>query len=194
MGVQGTVSVAAQGTEPYQFVLVRRKFATDNPVVGLNGNRVDPCPGRGSQSAITTTPEALADKEHFALAAVWNEPRSRLAGLAEFTERLNREWAIETGLIERLYALDRGVTELLVERGLNDASQLAMTKWKQRVRPPFVTRSFRSTKRKTFRKWRNVSRIGSNLPLKEGWRCGSRRCDGSNYRAPDPPCRWREVP
>ena len=68
-----------------------------------------------------TPPEALADKELYALAAVWKEQRSRLAGLAEFTERLNREWAIETGLIERLYALDRGVTELLIERGLNAA-------------------------------------------------------------------------
>ena len=68
-----------------------------------------------------TPPEALADKELYALAAVWKEQRSRLSGLAEFTERLNREWAIETGLIERLYALDRGVAELLIERGLNAA-------------------------------------------------------------------------
>ena len=67
------------------------------------------------------SPEVLADRELFALAAVWKEQRSRLSGLAEFTERLNREWAIETGLIERLYALDRGVTELLIERGLNAA-------------------------------------------------------------------------
>ena len=68
-----------------------------------------------------TPPEVLADKELYALAAVWKEQHSRLSGLAEFTERLNREWAIETGLIERLYALDRGVTELLIERGLNAA-------------------------------------------------------------------------
>ena len=36
-------------------------------------------------------------------------------------ERLKREWAIETGLIERLYTLDRGVTQLLIERGIDAA-------------------------------------------------------------------------
>ena len=66
-------------------------------------------------------PADLADKELYALSAVWKEQRTRLSGLTEFTERLNREWAIETGLIERLYVLDRGVTELLIERGLNAA-------------------------------------------------------------------------
>lgn len=68
-----------------------------------------------------TTPADMADKELYALSAVWKEQRTGLAGLSEFTERLNREWAIETGLIERLYALDRGVTELIIERGLNAA-------------------------------------------------------------------------
>ena len=36
---------------------------------------------------------------------------------AEFTERLTRRWAIETGIIEGVYELDRGVTETLVEKG-----------------------------------------------------------------------------
>lgn len=35
-----------------------------------------------------------------------------------FMERLNRSWAIETGIIEGLYTLDRGVTETLIERGI----------------------------------------------------------------------------
>ena len=35
-----------------------------------------------------------------------------------FLERLGRSWAIETGIIEGLYTLDRGVTETLIERGL----------------------------------------------------------------------------
>ena len=35
-----------------------------------------------------------------------------------FMERLGRSWAIETGIIEGLYTLDRGVTETLVERGI----------------------------------------------------------------------------
>ena len=66
-------------------------------------------------------PAELADRELHALSAVWQEQRSRLTGLDDFTERLHREWAIETGLIERLYTLDRGVAELLIERGLNAA-------------------------------------------------------------------------
>ena len=36
----------------------------------------------------------------------------------DFEDRLKREWAIETGLIERLYTLDRGTTQLLIEHGL----------------------------------------------------------------------------
>ena len=35
-----------------------------------------------------------------------------------FLEKLGRSWAIETGIIEGLYTLDRGVTETLIERGL----------------------------------------------------------------------------
>ena len=35
-----------------------------------------------------------------------------------FWERLDRSWAIETGIIEGLYTLDRGVTETLIERGI----------------------------------------------------------------------------
>ena len=36
-----------------------------------------------------------------------------------FLERLDRSWAIETGIIEGLYTLDKGVTETLVQRGFN---------------------------------------------------------------------------
>ena len=60
-------------------------------------------------------PKELEDPELAALSAVWTEQKSGLEGLEQFTERLKREWAIETGLIERLYDLDRGVTELLIE-------------------------------------------------------------------------------
>ena len=35
-----------------------------------------------------------------------------------FLERLDRRWAIETGIIEGLYSLDRGVTQTLIEHGL----------------------------------------------------------------------------
>lgn len=37
----------------------------------------------------------------------------------EFMARLTRRWAIETGIIEGLYTLDRGVTETLVQRGIS---------------------------------------------------------------------------
>ncbi len=39
-------------------------------------------------------------------------------------KKLQREWAIETGIIERLYSWDRGVTEILIEHGI-DASLIA---------------------------------------------------------------------
>ncbi len=66
-------------------------------------------------------PAELADPELAELSAVWREQKSRVEGLDRFIARLNREWAIETGLIERLYDLDRGVTELLIERGIDAA-------------------------------------------------------------------------
>ena len=56
-----------------------------------------------------------------ALADVWGEQRERLGDMdayRQFEERLKREGAIETGLIERLYTLDRGVTQLLIEHGI----------------------------------------------------------------------------
>jgi Fic family protein len=58
------------------------------------------------------------------LSRVWEEQCDRLSernALRVFHQRLNRQWAIETGVIERLYSLDRGVTETLIERGI-DAS------------------------------------------------------------------------
>ena len=67
-------------------------------------------------------PASLARKELTALADVWNEQRTDLANsdlLADFNRKLHREWAIETGLIERVYDFDRGVTELLVEHGID---------------------------------------------------------------------------
>ena len=67
-------------------------------------------------------PATLAQQELDSLAAVWETERSRLAdseALSEFNRKLHREWAVETGLIERVYEFDRGVTELLIERGID---------------------------------------------------------------------------
>ncbi len=66
---------------------------------------------------------SIASDQLPALAQVWSEQRDRLSArmLQDFHERLQREWAIETGVIERLYSLDRGVTQILIERGLDAA-------------------------------------------------------------------------
>lgn len=52
--------------------------------------------------------------------AIWSEQRELLRGsdqLKEFDEQLNREWAIETGIIENIYDIERGVTQTLIEHG-----------------------------------------------------------------------------
>lgn len=64
----------------------------------------------------------LASPEMDALAQVWGEQKDQLGqldSLRVFNERLKRKWAIETGIIEQLYTIDRGITRLLVERGIN---------------------------------------------------------------------------
>src|SRR5262245_38287478 len=56
-----------------------------------------------------------------ALASVWQEQGAHFANseaLQEFNRRLSREWAIETGIIENLYTIDRGITLLLIEKGI----------------------------------------------------------------------------
>ncbi len=65
-------------------------------------------------------PATLSASEIPGIKAVWTDQRTRLKGtsqLSEFTERLSREWAIETGVIENLYEIERGVTQTLIERG-----------------------------------------------------------------------------
>lgn len=66
----------------------------------------------------------LVQDELRPLAQIWNEQKTALAaaeGMRTFNEQLRREWAIETGIIENLYTLDRGVTLLLIERGIDAA-------------------------------------------------------------------------
>jgi Fic family protein len=65
--------------------------------------------------------EDLEVAELRALDALWREQRDALErsdALGRFRERLARSWAIETGVIEQVYDLDRGTTELLIEHGL----------------------------------------------------------------------------
>jgi Fic family protein len=63
----------------------------------------------------------LVSSELRALGAIWSEQSVRLSkgnAFARFNERLAREWAIETGILERIYTLDRGITQILIEKGL----------------------------------------------------------------------------
>ena len=65
--------------------------------------------------------QRLADGDLHHLADFWDENREEMVAhgaVRHFNERLGRQWAIETGLIERIYTLDRGTTEILLERGI----------------------------------------------------------------------------
>lgn len=65
-------------------------------------------------------PKTLVASEILGIGKSWEEQRSQLEGtrqLSDFTERLGREWAIETGIIENLYDIERGVTQTLIEHG-----------------------------------------------------------------------------
>lgn len=71
-------------------------------------------------SDFSANPSDLSASVIPGIKAIWTEQRARLKGtkqLIEFTDRLSREWSIETGIIENLYELDRGVTQTLIERG-----------------------------------------------------------------------------
>jgi Fic family protein len=69
-------------------------------------------------------PKALTDGELESLKRVWANQKDemvQLGTLDEFDKRLRREWAIETGIIENVYTLDRGVTRTLIEKGIQAA-------------------------------------------------------------------------
>ena len=65
--------------------------------------------------------ESIHDEMRY-LAEVWREQKPNLdpEQMRVFNQKLNREWAIETGLIERAYDLDRGTTRSLIERGISE--------------------------------------------------------------------------
>lgn len=68
--------------------------------------------------------KTLTDGELGPLARVWERQKAELIDqgvLSEFEKRLRREWSIETGIIENVYTLDRGVTKTLIEKGIDAA-------------------------------------------------------------------------
>ncbi|MBN1815926.1 MAG: Fic family protein [Sedimentisphaerales bacterium] len=65
--------------------------------------------------------EEYVDEGLSHLSGIWEEQKRNLRNLSsikKFNERLQRQWAIETGIIENLYTLDRGITLTLVEKGI----------------------------------------------------------------------------
>ncbi len=79
-----------------------------------------------SYQSIQPFPElnAFEFPELRALSSVWRERKMALeedGAYKEFIKKLQREWAIETGIIERLYSWDRGVTEVLIEQGIESS-------------------------------------------------------------------------
>lgn len=80
----------------------------------MNYQRIQPFPA----------PHAYEFPELRALTSVWQEKKTALeddGAYKEFIKKLQREWAIETGIIERLYTWDRGVTEVLIEQGIESS-------------------------------------------------------------------------
>lgn len=64
----------------------------------------------------------LGHESLHALAGVWKEQRDRMKATQSydvFLAKMRRKIAIETGIIERLYTIDRGVTQLLIEHGID---------------------------------------------------------------------------
>ena len=65
-------------------------------------------------------PEKLAVTDLRAFEELWGKQKQRLVELGSyqaFWERLARSWSIETGIIERVYDLSLGATQVLIERG-----------------------------------------------------------------------------
>jgi Fic family protein len=66
----------------------------------------------------------LASPDLKSVVRIWIEQKDRLRerdAIRAFNDRLAREWAIETGIIENVYQIERGVTVLLIEKGLDAA-------------------------------------------------------------------------
>ena len=75
-------------------------------------------------AGLESDPKLLPYDELNSLRRVWENQEQELTALGalcEFQRRLRREWAIETGIIENVYTLDRTVTQTLIENGIDAA-------------------------------------------------------------------------
>lgn len=81
----------------------------------MSYRRIEPVPEQAA---------TLGSSELEALGEIWREKKGELEETGVFQDfliKLRREWAIETGIIERLYQWDRGVTEVLIDQGIDAA-------------------------------------------------------------------------
>lgn len=91
----------------------------------MSGDAPDPVvPPSHEWDPIENLPDNWSDMCRHDLHAVhrqWIEDRNLIkdqAKLTRFQEQLSLQWAIETGIIERLYTLDRGVTMQILQAGM----------------------------------------------------------------------------
>ncbi len=68
--------------------------------------------------------QSLSDPQVTSVIQVWRERAAALEAsksYQDFLIKLRRQWAIETGILERLYTLSDGATRTLIEQGLDAA-------------------------------------------------------------------------
>ena len=90
----------------------------------MTGVRTAPSCNWKPLADLPPSPSELSSGELEALQLVWTEQQAHLAesdALKKLLQQLRREWSIEAGILEGLYTLDRGTTQILIERGI-DAS------------------------------------------------------------------------
>ena len=68
--------------------------------------------------------DSLRDRELESLFDVWNKDENRLDAerMRVLNSQIAREWAIETGIVENVYSLDRGITQTLIRREAPDSA------------------------------------------------------------------------
>lgn len=77
-------------------------------------------------SPISDLPEhwqTLVSPELASFAPIWLEHKQTLQqseDLRQFIDKMKREWSIETGIIENIYTLDRGITQTLINHGIQE--------------------------------------------------------------------------